>query len=61
MSKLDLKITPPTTKQINQVFSEIERNYSGKVVTPSLISDMEREAARLVKRLLVVKATYIKE
>ncbi|MES4611406.1 hypothetical protein V2154_15725 [Ewingella sp. CoE-038-23] len=60
MAKLNLEVTPPSTADVNAVFSEVERKYRGKVATPETIADMEREAARLIRRLINTKVTFIK-
>lgn len=60
MSKLNLEIFPPSTADVNSVFSEIERKYRWKAATPETVADMEREAARLIRRLITTKVTFVK-
>jgi hypothetical protein len=60
MSKLNLEILPPSNHDINAVFAEIERKYSDKRATPDTITEMEREAARLIRRLVTTKVTFVK-
>lgn len=60
MSKLNLEIFPPSTADVNSVFSEIERKYRWKAATPETVADMEREAARLIRRLITTKVTFMK-
>ncbi|WP_439292074.1 MULTISPECIES: hypothetical protein [Rahnella] len=60
MSKLNLEIFPPSTADVNSVFSEIEHKYRWKAATPETVADMEREAARLIRRLITTKVTFVK-
>lgn len=60
MSKLNLEITPPSNSDVNAVFAEIERKYRWKAITPENIDDMEREAARLIRRMITTKVTFVK-
>ncbi len=60
MAKLNLEITPPNNQQVNNVFSELERKYQDYPVTPQNIDNIEREAARLIRRLIVTKVTFVK-
>ena len=59
MSKLNLEIFPPSTADVNSVFSEMERKYQWKAATPETVADMEREAARLIRRLITTKVTFV--
>ncbi|ELI8280210.1 hypothetical protein ACT4JQ_003720 [Yersinia enterocolitica] len=62
MSRLNIEVTPPQTVDVNAVIAviaEIERKYHGKKITPETISDMEREAARLIRRLITTKVTFV--
>lgn len=59
MSRLNIEVTPPQTVDVNAVIAEIERKYNGKKITPETISDMEREAARLIRRLITTKVTFV--
>lgn len=59
MYRLNIEVTPPQTVDVNAVIAEIERKYHGKKITPETISDMEREAARLIRRLITTKVTFV--
>lgn len=60
MSRLKVDILPPSNAAINSVLGEIERKYAGKPATPEMIADMEREAARLIRRLITTKVTFVR-
>lgn len=60
MSRLNLEVTPPSTADVNALFSEIERKYRHKAATPETVAEMEREAARLIRRLIKTKVTFMK-
>lgn len=60
MSRLDVEIIHPQNAEVNAVLAEIERKYRHKAVTPETVSNMEREAARLIRRLITTKVTFIK-
>lgn len=60
MARLNVEVIPPSTEQINQVIDEISRKYAGKPLTPQIESDLQREAARLVRRFTKTKVTLVK-
>ena len=60
MSRLKVEILPPANADVNAVLGEIERKYAGKRATPEAIADMEREAARLIRRLITTKVTFVR-
>ncbi|WP_208951202.1 hypothetical protein [Rahnella sp. ChDrAdgB13] len=60
MSRLNVEIIHPQNIEANAVLVEIERKYRHKAATPETIADMEREAARLIRRLITTKVTFIK-
>ena len=43
------------------VFSEIERKYARLPLTPKVIDEMEREATRLVRRMITTKVTFVRD
>lgn len=59
MPRLNIEVIPPQTSDVNAVLAEIERKYLGKKLTPGTISDMEREAVRLIRRLITTKVTFV--
>ena len=60
MSRLSVQIIHPKNADVNSVLAEIERKYASKRVTPENIAEMEKEAARLIRRLITTQVTYIK-
>ncbi|MCW0309094.1 hypothetical protein [Pantoea ananatis] len=60
MSRLKVDILPPANADINSVLGEIERKYAHKPATAETIADMEREAARLIRRLITTKVTFVR-
>ena len=60
MSRLKVDILPPANVDINSVLGEIERKYAHKPATAETIADMEREAARLIRRLITTKVTFVR-
>lgn len=60
MARLNVEILNPKNHDVNAVLAEIERKYRNKAATPETISDMEREAARLIRRLITTKVTFVK-
>ncbi|WP_145524861.1 hypothetical protein [Yersinia rohdei] len=60
MPRLNIEVTPPQTVDVNAVLAEIERKYIGKKVTPETTHDMESEAARLIRRLIITKVTFVR-
>lgn len=59
MARLNVEILPPKNEQVNQIFAEMERKYSRKPLTADTINEMEREAARLIRRLVQTKVTFV--
>lgn len=41
------------------MLAEIEREYRYKAATPETVASMEREAARLIRRLVTTKVTFV--
>jgi len=60
MSRLKVEILPPANADVNSVLGEIERKYAGMPATTEIIADMEREAARLIRRLITTKVTFVR-
>jgi len=60
MSRLNVEIIHPQNADVNNVLTAIERKYAHKPATPETIAEMEREAARLIRRLITTKVTFIK-
>lgn len=60
MARLNVEIIEPRNADVNAVLVEIERKYRHKTATPETIAEMEREAARLIRRLITTKVTFIK-
>lgn len=60
MSRLKVDILPPANADVNAVLGEIERKYARMPATAETISDMEREAARLIRRLITTKVTFVR-
>lgn len=60
MSRLNVEVIPPNNEQINQVFDWIEQKYHRKPITPQNVDEMEREAARLIRRLIQTKVTFVR-
>ncbi|KAB0554592.1 MULTISPECIES: hypothetical protein [Enterobacterales] len=60
MARLNVEVIPPDSEQVNQVFDWIEQKYARLPVNPRNIDEMEREAARLIRRLIQTKVTYVK-
>lgn len=59
MARLNVEIIHPKNEQVNQIFAEMECKYNGKHLTPEAIDDMECEAARLIRRLVRTKVTFV--
>ncbi len=59
MARLNVEVIHPKNEQVNQIFSEMERKYLSKPLTPEIIDEMEREAARLIRRLIQTKVTFV--
>ena len=60
MAKLNVEVTPPDSAALNGIFAEIERKYADKPLTRKLVDEIQREAARLVRRLTTTKVTLVK-
>lgn len=60
MSRLKVDILPPANSDVNAVLGEIERKYARLPVNAKIIADMEREAARLIRRLITTKVTFVR-
>lgn len=61
MARLNVEVIPPDSEALNGIFAEIERKYSYKPLTRKLVSEMQREAARLVRRMTTTKVTFVKD
>lgn len=60
MSRLKVDILPPANADVNAVLGEIERKYAFMPANAETIADMEREAARLIRRLITTKVTFVR-
>ncbi|MDR0806077.1 MAG: hypothetical protein LBN41_04910 [Enterobacteriaceae bacterium] len=60
MARLNIEVIPPNNEQINQVIDEISRKYAHKPLTPQIEDDLQREAARLVRRFTKTKVTLVR-
>lgn len=60
MAKLEVEIIPPKNADVNAIFSQMERKYASQPLTPVVIDEMEREAARLIRRLINTKVMFVK-
>lgn len=60
MAKLNVEIIHPQNADVNAIFSQMERKYANRKLTAENIDEMEREAARLIRRLITTKVTFIK-
>jgi hypothetical protein len=60
MARLNIEVIPPNNEQINQVIDEIRRKYAHKSLTPQIEEDLQREAARLVRRFTKTKVTLVR-
>lgn len=61
MARLNVEVTPPDSKALNGIFAEIERKYAHQPLTPKVIDEMQREATRLVRRMITTKVTFVRE
>jgi len=61
MVRLKVEITPPENKDVDAVLADVERKFAGKPATPAVIEEIEREAARLIRRLVKTKVTFDKD
>lgn len=60
MGRLKVEIHNPANADLNSVLGEIERKYAHKPATAATIADMKREAARLIRRLITTKVTFVR-
>lgn len=60
MGRLKVEIHNPANADLNSVLGEIERKYAHKPATAETIADMKREAARLIRRLITTKVTFVR-
>lgn len=60
MPRLNIEVIPPNNEQLNQVIEEISRKYANKPLTPQIESELQREAARLVRRCTQTKVTLVR-
>jgi len=60
VAKLNVEVTPPDSAALNGIFAEIERKYSHQPLTQKLVDEMQREATRLVRRMITTKVTLVK-
>ncbi|EFH2948628.1 hypothetical protein GL620_02670 [Escherichia coli] len=61
MARLNVKVIPPDSETMNGIFAEIERKYAHQPMTPKVIDEMQREAARLVLRATNTKVTFVRD
>ncbi len=59
MARLNVEVIPPDSETMNEIFAEIERKYAHQPMTPKVIDEMQREAARLVRRVANTKVTFV--
>ncbi len=60
MARLNVEVIPPNNDKINQVIDEITRKYARRPLTPKVEEELQREAARLVRRLIKMKVTLVR-
>ena len=60
LARLNVELIEPRNADVNAVLVDIERKYRHKAATPETIADMERKAARLIRRLITTKVKFIK-
>lgn len=60
MARLNIEVIPPSNEQINQVIAQISWKYSRKPLTPQIESELQREAAKLVRRFTKTKVTLVR-
>ncbi|WP_312953886.1 hypothetical protein [Atlantibacter hermannii] len=61
MARLKVEITPPENKDVDAVLDDVERKFAHRRATPEVIEEIEREAARLIRRLVKTKVTFVKD
>ncbi|HHN9572418.1 TPA: hypothetical protein ACP624_004991 [Escherichia coli] len=59
MARLNVEVIPPDSEVLNGIFAEIERKYALQPLTPKVIDEMQREATRLVRRMITTKVTFV--
>jgi len=59
MPRLNVEVIPPNAEELNLIFDELSRKYGRQPLTAKVITEMEREGARLVRRMVHTKVTYI--
>lgn len=61
MARLNVEVIPPDSETMNGIFAEIERKYAHQPMTQKVIDEMQREAARLVRRATNTKVTFVRD
>lgn len=61
MARLNVEVITPSSEALNGIFAEIERKYAHQPLTPKVIDEMQREAARLVRRMITTKVTFVRD
>ncbi|MDE9575456.1 hypothetical protein L2106_18880 [Citrobacter portucalensis] len=61
MARLNVEVIPPDSESLNGIFAEIERKYARQPLTPKVIDEMQREATRLVRRMITTKVTFVRD
>ncbi|CND92167.1 Uncharacterised protein [Yersinia rohdei] len=60
MHKLQVSITPPTEKQINEVTDSLLRKYATVKATPKNLSAISREATRRIRKLTITSVDIVR-
>jgi hypothetical protein len=60
MPRLNVEVIPSNNAELNRIFSEIERKYARQPLTQKVVDEMQREATRLVRRMITTKVTLVK-
>lgn len=61
MARLNVEFIPPDSEALNGIFAKIERKYAHQPLTPKVIDEMQREATRLVRRMITTKVTFVRD
>lgn len=61
MARLNIEVIPPNNEQLNKIIDDISRKYANKPLTPHIENELQREAARLVRRFTQTKVTLIRD
>ncbi len=61
MARLNVEVIPPDSEALNGIFAEIERKYAHQPLTSKVIDEMQREATRLVRRMITTKVTFVRD